>query len=337
MAQTVKQPVFELWMEDVVDLGNGETLNIAPLVLSCTYSDRAHGESDELRIDIDDFDARYFKGAWMPRKGQGISLTIGYAGEPLAPRGRFEIDEIEFNGPPDVLTVRALAAAIKKPLRTDDHREYEEQTLLEVARTIAERQGYGLRGDGTGPMADIEIERITQNGEADLAFLKRLAEPYGYVFKIDPPDLVFDAVADQEAAAAALTLDRKELSSFRITSSTAGTYKACEVRYHDPKTGRLITGKAGDDAAVKEDTLKVTVRCESEAQARTMARERLRRANAAGEKGGLTLPGRPELTAGCVVELTGLLNLSGRYLVERSEHRFSRSAGYVMDVEIRRV
>ena len=42
-----------------------------------------------------------------------------------------------------------------------------------------------------GEIDDIRVERITQNKERDLTFLKTLAEQYGYIFKITDNQLVF--------------------------------------------------------------------------------------------------------------------------------------------------
>ena len=97
-----------------------------------------------------------------------------------------------------MLTVRALNADIKKALRTDQHQAYEDVTLLEVARRVADRHGYGILGGGTGGMASVQLSRVSQDDEDDLAFLKRLAEPYGYVFKVTADNLVFHAVRDLE-------------------------------------------------------------------------------------------------------------------------------------------
>jgi len=339
------QPKFELWMEQLDGETAGATgkqqINIAPLVLSVTYADHIHGESDELEIEIDDFCLEpgntVFKGDWLPEKGQGIELKIGYVGGALFDCGRFEVDEITFKGPPDTLTIRALNAQVKKPLRQDDHRRYENQTLLAVAQAVATRQGLTLIGANTGKMAAISLKRVTQNGEADLAFLKRLAEPYGYAFKVTTQYLVFMAIADLEAAEPFTTIDRTDLIDWELTDTTRETYKKCEVRYHDPDTAAVILGQAGDADAVKNDTLKVTCRLENQGQATARAEESLRRANAAGKNGRCRLPGHPGLAAGCALNLTGFQRLSGKFLIESSRHRLDRSGGYVSELEVRRV
>lgn len=333
----VPHPVFQLWTEDLYGKGpQGDQVNIAPFITQVTYSDKAHGESDELRLEVDDFDG-LFRGEWIPQKGQGITLAIGYEGEAMEPRGRFEVDEVEFSGPPDVLTIKALNAAVKKTLRQSNHKAYEGTTLLEVARQVAHRHGFEVIHEGAEGMSRIKLARVTQNGERDLSFLKRLAEPYGYVFKVTDKHLVFTSLRALESQAPILHFDKTQLSSWRFTDGTKETWKKAEVRYHDPATGRIRKGQAGDEAAVKVDSLKLNARVESDAQAQAMAEESLRRANGRGKTGSITLPGNIRVLSGVTLELTGLLMLSGTYLVESSTHKLTRSAGYVTDAEVKRV
>ena len=57
----------------------------------------------------------------------------------------------------------------------------------EIAKEIADKHGYTLVGE----IADVRVDRITQNQERDLSFLTKLAEQYGYIFKIAENNLVF--------------------------------------------------------------------------------------------------------------------------------------------------
>lgn len=333
----VPRPIFQLWTEDLYGEGaGGNKINIAPFVTQVTYADKAHGESDELQLEIDDFGG-LFRDEWIPQKGQGISLAIGYEGQSLESRGRFEVDELEFSGPPDVLTVKAINAAVKKTLRQSNHKAYEGTSLLDIARQVANRHGFEVLHEGAEDMSRIKLARVTQNGEADLSFLKRLAEPYGYVFKVTDKHLVFTSLKTLESQKAVLHFDKTQLSAWRFTDGTKETWKKAEVRYHDPATGRISKGQAGDEAAVKVDSLKLNARVENDTQAQAMAQESLRRANGRGKTGSITLPGNMRVLSGITVELTGLLRLSGTYFVESSIHKLSRSTGYVTDAEVKRV
>lgn len=114
-------------------------------------------------------------------------MYIGYVGEKLLNCGIFEIDEIEFSTPPDVLIVKAIATGITKSLRQNNSVAYENKNLKQIANEIAKKHNLTLVGE----IDDIRVERITQNKQRDLTFLKNLAEQYGYIFKITDNQLVF--------------------------------------------------------------------------------------------------------------------------------------------------
>ena len=162
------------------------TKDVSAYVLSIEYSDYEHGQSDEITITFEDTQ-KLWQNAWIPSKGDTLRVFIGYENEKLLNCGLFEIDEIEYDSPPDTLTVKALASAITKPLREENSKGYENKTLKQIAQEIAQKHNLTLIGN----IDDIKIERITQNQESDLAFLKRIAEEYGYIFKIADGSLVF--------------------------------------------------------------------------------------------------------------------------------------------------
>ena len=93
------------------------TEDVSDYVVTIEYSDFEQGQSDEITITFEDTEGLW-NGAWIPSKGDALRLYIGYAGEKLLNCGIFEIDEIEYNTPPDTLIVKALATGIKKRDRT---------------------------------------------------------------------------------------------------------------------------------------------------------------------------------------------------------------------------
>ena len=162
------------------------TKDISKYVLSINYTDFEHGQSDEIEIVFEDSE-KLWQSAWIPSKGDSLRLYIGYIGEKLLNCGLFEIDEIEFQTPPDTLTVKAIATGITKSLRQKNSVAYENKSLKQIANEIAKKHNFSLVGE----IEDIRVERITQNQTRDLKFLKTLAEQYGYIFKITDNQLVF--------------------------------------------------------------------------------------------------------------------------------------------------
>lgn len=325
MAERPLKPVWVLVYEGV-DI----SADIAPFVTRVTYTDHAHGESDEISVEIEDRDHRWING-WYPTKGDRITLYLGYDGQPLMPCGDFELDEAEWTSPPDVVTLKGLAAGITPALRTENTVAYEGQTLRQVAETVAMRH----RLQVTGTIDDIRIERITQLKQRDLAFLKALAEEYDHVFSIRGDQLVFHRVADLDAAAADVTLDRADLSRISIRDKTRQVYGAAEVRYHNPVTRELLAHEVAAATPVTGDTLKVTVRAENQAQADAKAKAALAQANRSEAKGTIDMIGEPRLVGGSNLTLTGCGRFDGKWAIERSTHSIDRSKGYTTSIEIR--
>lgn len=328
MAQPVRAPVWRLEYAGV-----DVTREISRHVVQVGYTDHAHGEADSIEIRLEDADGRW-RGAWYPAKGDQVSLLIGYAGDRLMPCGRFEIDELEFDAPPDTITMRGLAAGITPALRTENTRAFEGLTLRQIAETVAGNHQLQV----TGTIDDIRIGRLTQLRERDLAFLKRLAEDYGHVFSVRGSQLVFHRVADLEAVEPVTSIDRRTMKRIRLTDRTRRIYRGAIARYHDPDTKQLIEQEvmAGDDAGTG-DMLKILVRAENAEQAEAKARAALARANGITAEGTITVEGEPRLVAGNNVDLTGLGRLDGKYEITTSTHRIDRRSGYQTEIEVRGV
>ena len=416
------RPVWHLTYEgvDVTD-------ELAPMVLSAEYVDHLKGSSDELQITVEDRAGRWREG-WFPSRGDRLTLKLGYDGEPLLDCGTFAVDEVEMRGPPDTVAIGALAAPLSPDLRNKVSRAFESTTLREIAERIARELGLELVGE----VADIRIGRVTQTAETTLAFLRRVADEYGYAFSIRPPRLVFYEIARLEAAPAAVVIDRTKLLSYSLKGTTQETYVACELTFLDPATKELrkVTvyapharervvlgsgsgtaelalptrtlrqGMRGDDvrawqsflvsrgydtggldgifgpktrsatmsfqraagitvdgiagpetyraaleagygstatgtrAEISGRVLRIQERAESLEQAEAKAMAKLTEANRLRVTGSLSLRGNPRVVAGTTLELTGMGRVSGRFLVQKSTHRISRSGGYTTEVEV---
>lgn len=325
--EKIRKPVFFLEYEQ-----KDITAYITPFVLAITYTDHEHGKSDEIDIQIEDSESLW-KSSWYPTKGDVITLKIGYEGEGLLPCGSFEIDEIDFSAPPDVVSLKGLGTNIKAALRQDNTKAYENTSLKQIASEIAKNHGFDIVGE----IKDIKLKRITQKQERDIAFLKRIAEDYGYVFKIADGKLVFYEIEKLESANTIFVIDRKDMISFSLRDKTHELYKACSVSYHDPKGKKLITHTVKADGIVNGDILKINERCENKEQAIAKAKAALRRKNGLQTEGSVTVIGNPKLVAGSNVEITGLYTLNGKYHIKSSRHTIDRSAGYKTDLEVRKI
>lgn len=316
-------PIFKLFYEK-----KDITKDVSPYVTSIEYTDAEHGESDEIQITFEDTE-KIWQGAWIPSKGDCLRLYIGYEGEKLLNCGIFEIDELEFETPPDTITVKGIATNITKPLREKNSVGYENKTLKQIAQEIANKHNLNLIGE----VADVRVDRITQNKTRDLEFLSKLAEQYGYIFKISENNLVFYDVQKLKGTKAIQIFYRSDLSKINLKEKTSQTYKSVQVSYYDPKKKKTVKASAKNENVKKGDTLKITVRCSDRKQAVLKAKAALKTADDKIE-GSIELPGNPYLISGLNIELKGIGHFSGKYHIKNARHSIDKSSGYKTSCEV---
>lgn len=324
----IAHPVFQVKMN-----GRNVTADLTPFILSVTYTDYVEGQADTVDLRLEDAEGR-FRGAWYPTKGDTVELRFGFQGETLANAGSFEIDEIELDGPPDVVTIKAIAAGVTKPYRTHRGRAYEDTTLAAIAQRVAGR----LKLQLVGAIEPIQIRRVTQIHENDLSFMRRVAAEYGYAFSVKGSKMVFFKRAELRRTQAALTITRQDLTRYRLRDKIMGIASEAKVAYHDAKTKRLKHHTVRDTSrATSDDKLNLNIRAESAEQARVKAEAALEEANSDGTVLEGDVYGLPALLAGVNFELLNMGMLSGTYHTEMSRHVIERGGGYNTSFEAKRV
>lgn len=206
------------------------TRNISEHLLSLTYMDFLSGQADSLDVELEDADGKW-RDAWYPGHGDSLALSIGWEGKPLREVGRFEIDGIELRCPASSVTIRALGTGINSPLRTPEHKAYENTTLDAVAKQIAARQGLEL----TGSIEPIKLDRLTQQ-ESDLEFLRNLAGEYDYAFKVTGKRMVFHAISELVKGVPVASLVLGDLANVTLRDQIREVPKAVEVKHKEPAT-----------------------------------------------------------------------------------------------------
>lgn len=327
-ARPVAQPAWRIEFDH-----QDVTLDLLPYVLSVRYIDHAHAEIDCVEIALVN-SAGLFSGAWCPDAGTRLRLWLGYHGAPLLPCGAFEVAELEIEGPPDVITIRALAAGARPALRTKRSVGYDGKSLAAVARTVAARQGLSV----TGLVRDVPIERVTQDEETDLQFLSRLADEHGYVTSVRDTHLVFQERDALEASAPTWSVRKGEEAQHRLKRTTRAVYCACEVSYHNPGSRKLVKSRVEAEGVPTGDVLKLRVRVEGAAAAETRARAELRRRNGRQVEGTVDMVGNTRCMAGTNGTLSGFGDrFDGTYHVGSSTHQLDRMAGYTTSLDLRQV
>ena len=311
------------------------TANISNMVTAITYEDRLAGASGTLEVELQDHQKRW-QGSWSPTEGDVVNLLLGYSGEPLLPCGDFQVDDLWLSGPPDVVRLGCLAAYITPAMRTRNSIGYENQTLTQIAATIAAKYGLTvIAADGT---SKVIFERVTQRQETDLGFLRRLARANNYEFTIRGQQLVFYSRSSLEVSAAVATIARKDVMRFGFRLKTHRVYKAAQVSYQLGERKELLTQRVvASPASPTGDTLKHTMRCENGQQAALKAASALHEANMVRTTASITAGGETVYTAGNNISISGFGVNDGKYLIEGARHRLTRANGYTTEFEARRV
>jgi phage protein D len=318
------------------------TRNISEHLLSLSYMDFLSGQADSLDVELEDSEGKWCD-AWYPGHGDSLALSIGWEGQPLRTVGRFEIDGIELRCPASSVTIRALGTGINSPLRTPEHKAYENTTLDDVAKQIATRQGLVL----VGSIEPIKLDRLTQQ-ESDLQFLRNLASEYDYAFKVTGNRMVFHAISELVKGVPVAKMVLGDLANVTLRDQIREVPKAVEVKHKEPATKKLIsyTITNGETVAVPSsaskattsgDTKKKRKRSASAEEAKAKAKAELAKANRDRTTGAWTAMGRPNLVSGNIVTLAAAGMLGGNYLITSARHGMTRSAGYTVDLETCRV
>lgn len=303
------------------------------------YTDNRHGESDECQLTMHNTNGEWM-GAYAPQDGDVMEVWYGYSDEQVF-AGRFTVDEYSVTGDNsgDKITIKSLAAPKTESLRTKNTVAFEDQNLSDIVQKIADKHKLEVEGE----IEDIHFDRVTQNGERDLEFLKRLADDYGHYFSVKGKTLVFTSRDGLRARKPVFTVDRTAqlgqlLKTYDLSSADHKAAKKAEIKYSHPRRKSLVGSEASsvDDLGLvtaSGDVVKIDARVENEDHAKRVAKSRLDKQNAGKVSGSLTLVGTPILVAGSVIELKNFGLFDGRYLIVKSTHTQSRS-GYETSIDI---
>ncbi|MDR3134259.1 MAG: hypothetical protein LBU42_09640 [Prevotellaceae bacterium] len=320
-------------VEIIID-GKNVTGDVSRYLSGINYTDRLEYESDDISLSFEDTLGKW-QSAWYPSQGDSLQVKIGRPGRFLD-CGVFEIDEIELELSPDTLTVKALAASIKKSLRTKESKAFEEQTLWSIAKYFADKHKFRIVGE-QGALEKIAIDRKTQERQTDLSFLSNLAKDYGYALSLHWDTLYFTDKAQLESRKAILTIPRSVMSNARFRDKTSEIYNGVVVNRRDGKKNKntewkIMSGKEGEgDILVLEEDV------ENEQQALAIGKAKLNDKKREKYSGSLTVPGNTKLVAGINIELTGVGKFSGKWHIISSTHTIDPSGGYTTGVEIRKI
>jgi len=294
-----------------------------------------HGQDDDFEIQLDNKDG-IFSNEETFKEGDIITVEVNDPNRDIIKMGEYEIDDIideSSKGEGARVRISGLAAnPVKKDLKTLKTRGFENTSLQQIVRAIAQEHGLNPLIAGK----DVPFERKEQKEEHDLRFINRMAEEYGYNFRIKENNLYF---IQQEIDESQPGIDLEGIilkHTFRRKNYKV--YKKAKVRYMDPQDRQLKTAAVEDSNINNVEEMKVTARAESREQAEDQARARLKKKNKHRVEGEIETMGATELKAGINVTLTDKGTLyNGLWHVEESKHTYTKGEGYKVSMKAYRL
>ncbi len=285
-------------------LYNGKdcTKDFSKYLRRLTFQDFEDEQSDELTITLNNNDG-YFSDLWYPEKGDKLTCDIIFDGQ-TCNCGTFTVDEntINFSVSGDSVEIKALATSTNFSVRTKKFKNHTGKTLIQIANEVGKSYGFTVIGAGKAGLkldqlasdsaqieaGNIKVGTIIQKNESDMAFLKRIAKQYGYIFNIKDGYLTFIKLEEIENKEPIFTLSKNNFKDLSLTDSITKIYGKCKVQYFDKKSKSLKTYTAVGNTEVT-DTLEIYDRCGSLSEAE-------KRAKAALKNGSKEVKGRCTLS-----------------------------------------
>lgn len=215
---------------------NDITQTVADRLMSMQIEDNRGFEADMLDLQLSDHDGKLA----LPPRNATIQVAIGWQGEPLIDKGKYLVDEVQFSGSPDTLTIRARAADLKGSLSEQKERSFHNIKLGALIDQIAKENK--LESQCAKEYAEQTISHIDQTNESDINLLTRLAEDYGAMATVKNGVLLFMPLGAAKTATGkaipAVQITKSEGDSYNFSIAESDNYKAVRAYWHNQDTGK---------------------------------------------------------------------------------------------------
>ena len=319
-------PAFRLTVDglDIAQL-------VSPRLMSLELTDNRGVEADQLSITLSDHDGLLS----IPPKGAVLRLWLGWSDTGLVDKGTYTVDETEHSGAPDVLSIRARSADLRKGLKTKRERSWSNTTLGKVLGDIA--IGNGLTATIAGALDGMPILQLDQANESDANLISRLGEEFDAVASVKAGCLLCLPAGGGKTASGLdlphITLTRADGDQHRYLQADRDSYDGVRAYYYDVNSAKKQEAIAGGG-----DNLKDLRHTYSDQQsALRAARSEFRRL----QRGSATLSynlamGRPDLIPeltytlqGVKAEIDEIIWYGGNV-----QHSLSADGGYTVSLEL---
>ncbi|RTY63913.1 phage late control D family protein [Pseudomonas veronii] len=319
-------PAFRLTVDgmDIAQL-------VSPRLMSLELTDNRGVEADQLSITLSDHDGLLA----IPPKGAVLRLWLGWSDTGLVDKGTYTVDETEHSGAPDVLSIRARSADLRKGLKTKRERSWSNTTLGKVLGDIA--IGNGLSATIAGALDGLPILQLDQANESDANLISRLGEEFDAVASVKAGCLLCLPAGGGKTASGLdlphITLTRADGDQHRYLQADRDSYDGVRAYYYDVNSAKKQEAIAGSG-----DNLKDLRHTYSDQQsALRAARAEFRRL----QRGSATLSynlamGRPDLIPELTYTLQGVKEEIDEIIWYGGnvQHSLTADGGYMVSLEL---
>jgi phage protein D len=293
-------------------------------LIRITTTDEAGTKSDTVDIVLDDRDGKMK----IPPTGAELSVYFGFKGKGMFPIGLYVVDEIVHEGPPDTLIIPAKAADMKKSLKVQKSRSWDNASYDVIVRTIAAE--HDLEPKVSPGLSSFVFPHVDQTNESDLHFLTRLAKQHDAIVKPVMGNLVLvprgeaKSVSGQSLETVSLTRgDLSDQNGWRYQAADRGKYDSVKAFWQNKDTSQRVEEVVGSEG--RAFTLRHTYPNAQEARSAAKAKlDALSRGEATLELS--TAIGMPNVRAEGKIILSGVRDkIDGEWSVTRVEHTFDTS------------
>jgi phage protein D len=238
-------PAFRITVD-----GNDIAQLISPRLMSLELTDNRGIEADQLSLTLSDHDGLLA----IPPTGAVIHLWLGWSDTGLVDKGSYTVDETEHSGAPDVLSIRARSADLRKGLKSKRERSWSNVTLRDVLGDIA--LGNGLTTNIASALEDSPILQLDQANESDANLISRLGEEFDAVITIKAGCLLCLPAGGGKTASGAelphITLTRADGDQHRYLHADRDSYDGVRAYYYDVNSAKKLEAIAGGGDNLKD-------------------------------------------------------------------------------------
>ncbi|ANF85149.1 phage late control protein [Pseudomonas antarctica] len=319
-------PAFRLMVD-----GNDIAHLVNPRLMTLGLTDNRGVEADQLTITLSDHDGLLS----IPPKGAVLRLWLGWSDTGLVDKGTYTVDETEHSGAPDVLSIRARSADLRKGLKTKRERSWSNTTLGDVLGDIA--IGNGLTATIAGALDGLPILQLDQANESDANLISRLGEEFDAVASVKAGCLLCLPAGGGKTASGMdlphITLTRADGDQHRYLQADRDSYDGVRAYYYDVNSAKKQEAIAGGGENLKD--LRHTY--SDQQSALRAARAEFRRLQRGSATLSYTLAmGRPDLIPELTYTLQGVKEEIDEIIWYGGnvEHSLTADGGYTVSLDL---